>query len=441
MKKNSKFIDRIFAEEAQDPNKKYKKLGLQFNPFPKSGTANINGSDIYNQKLIPVDEKVTTQLLDFIRDALVVNKVDNNDRFISATITGDYGSGKTQLLLFVRALLGEVAARHKAQRNPYVIYIDNPGVKLLEFIGSIISRVGEENFKKFIWAKIVDEIKYSEEHRNRLKPFQASGGVLFQNTNPDPYAEENTVSYKLFLNSFTQYIANTRYRKEFDETLRDILIKILGKEIGDSVLAQYFYELISEDYGVNKTWEALSTGSIRQLDRKVVEIIRYIVRLIKEQGYTDFFILVDEFEDVTRGRLSKTQVDNYVYNLRTLLDEHREWCLLFSMTGEALRKLRSVSPPLAERISARQINLQSLNAQQAKRITNNYLNIAREKDLDDLKPFDSTGIEKLNEMAEGNARRFLRGCYLMIERASSGPVNKQSIDSDFIIRHFPLISE
>lgn len=437
MSQPQRLVDRILSAKSDASNKKYLKVGLLFNPFPRSGTANINAGDVYNEKLIPVDESVTNQLVNFIRDALVDNPVDPRDRFISATITGDYGSGKTQLLMFAKALLGEVSTTpHKGHKNPYVIYVDSPGVKLLEFIGTIISRIGEEDFKKFLWVKIIDQIRTSKEDRITLRPFQSSGGVLFTDTNPDPYADENIVSYKQFLNSFTRYLSNTKSRKEFDEKFKQILLRVLQQETKDPVLAQYFYELVSEDYGVNKTWEALSSGSIKQLDRKVVYIIRYIVQLIKEQGYTDFFILVDEFEDITKGRLTKPQVDNYVYNLRTLIDEHREWCLLFAMTGEAMRKLRKVSPPLADRISARLIVLQNLNDEQAAMIALNYLSLARETESTDLTPFDQSGIKKLNEMVEGNARRFLRGCYFLVERALVNLGKKKAIDSTFVAEYF-----
>jgi hypothetical protein len=436
MNQSTPLLDRIFNAKIQSSNRRYLKLGLQFNPFPRSGTANINGGDLYNQRLIPVDEKVTTQIINFIRDSLTVNELDKKDKFISAVITGDYGSGKTQLLMFVKSLLDEVASVHKGQKNPYVIYVDNPGVKLLEFVGSIISKVGEENFKKFIWSKIIKKISSSPEYRSRLEKFQKVGGVLFTDTNPDPYAQENTVSYKLFLSSFTRNIAGTRMRKDFDETFRAILIDILQGDAKDLTLAEYFYELISDDYGVNKTWEALATGSIKQLDKKMVEIIRYVVHLIKEQGYTDFFILVDEFEDITRGRLTKAQVDNYLYNLRTLLDEHREWCLLFAMTGDALARLRRITPPLADRISAYSINIPNLRNHEAVTVIVNYLNIARESESSELQPFDLTGVEKLNDLVDGNARRLLRNCFSIVERAADELARGKLINEEFITKYY-----
>jgi Cdc6-like AAA superfamily ATPase len=439
MSENKELIDKIFSKqntsEISDQDKRYAKLNLKFNPFPRSGTTNINGSDLYNQKLIPVDEQVQDQIIDFIAHALNTNYLNKDDKFISATITGNYGSGKTQLLMFVKYVLGEVSVLHKGQKNPYVIYIDNPGVKLLEFIGSIISKIGEDDFKKFIWSKIISQISNAKELQDRLAKFVHKGSALFADVNPDPYAAENKVSYKKFLEAFVRYL-NPKQRREFEDAFRSVLLKVLEVEIKDSTIAQYFYELILEDYGVNKTWEALSSGSIKQLDKKEADIIRYIVRLIKEQGYTDFFILVDEFEDITEGRLTKTQVDNYVYNLRTLLDEHREWSLFFAMTGQALKKLRSVSPPLADRITTRLITLQSLDDTQATRITGNYLNIARLEAADTLAPFDVSGISKLNDLVDGNARKFLKNCYFMVEKASELFSELHKIDSDFVTKHF-----
>jgi len=440
MNENKKMLERIFAKEPQSitikEDDKYKSIKLKFNPFPRSGTANINGSDIYNQKLIPVDDDIKEQIVDFIAHGLSDNYVNTTDKFISATVTGNYGSGKTQLLMFIKYILGEVAALHKGQKNPYVIYIDSPGVKLLEFIGSIISKIGEEDFKKFIWTKIIDQIKNSNEFRSKLLRFEHQSGALFNDINPDPYSDENMISYKKFLDSFVRHLTSTKKRKDFEDSLKEILLKVLEIEANSTVLAQYFYDLISEDFGVNKTWEALSSGNIKQLDRKESEIIKYIVRLIKEQGYTDFFILVDEFEDITEGRLTKAQVDNYVYNLRTLLDEHREWCLLFAMTGQALKKLRSVSPPLADRISARLIILQNLDTDQAAKIVMNYLNTARDEESNEIFPFDITGIQKLNDLTDGNARKFLKNCFFMVEKSLQVLSEGNTIDSKFITKHY-----
>jgi Cdc6-like AAA superfamily ATPase len=434
MNQKKEFLHQIFFEQNQED--KYKNLHLKFNPFPKSGTANILGSESFNQNLIPVDTNSLKTIVEFLQTAFNDNPLNADDKLAIATITGNYGSGKTQILLFVKSWLMTIADLQEHGKKPYCIYIDNPGAKLLEFIGSIIAKIGEEDFKKFIWEKIITNIKASENYKSRLKKFEYSGGLLFNQSNSDPYSEENSISYKTFLNSFVSYINAPQKRKDFDSTFKNILIEILEFDTGSSTLAQYFYEFISNDFGINKTWEALSSGSIKTLDKKEAEIVRYIVKLIKEQGYTDFFILVDEFEDLTEGRLTKTQIDNYIKNLRILLDEHRDWCLMFAMTGEALRKLRSISPPLADRITGRLINLQDLSDESAKQILLNYLNLAREEATEFINPFDDSGVKKLNELTTGNARKFLKNCYFLIEKATTNLSENESINDNFVEENF-----
>jgi len=175
---------------------------------------------------------------------------------------------------------------------------------------------------------------------------------------------------------------------------------------------------------------------LKQLKGKEARVIKYIVKLVKEQGFSDFFILVDEFEDITEGRLTKSQIDNYVYNLRTLLDEQREWCLMFTMTPLALKKLRSVSPPLADRISSREIWLQDLNTEQAISIVKNYMTIVEH---DSLLPFTEDGIAYLVDIVDGNIRRFLKMCFRLIEEAAltftspDNKINKAFIESQNLL--------
>lgn len=429
-------LSQIFGGESHnEEEKKYEKLGIKFNPFPRSGTSNINSGDSYNGYLVPIDSSAERELKQFIGHSLTANVLDPDDKFISATVIGDYGSGKTQFLMYTRYLLNIIESSPNRQEKPYVIYIDNPGLNLLEFIGSIISKIGEENLKKYLWENIIHKIKINHDLKNRLTPFSIRGNLLFDE-NTDPFADENTISYKKFLDSFVRYIPTTTQRKKFDIEFNSILTTILESETNDTVVAYYFYEFISGDFGINKTWEALTSGSLKQLNGKEASIIKYIVKLIKKQGFTDFFILVDEFEDITEGRLTKIQIDNYVYNLRTLLDEQREWCLMFSMTPLALKKLKSVSPPLADRISSRTILLQSLNKEQAILIVRNYINMTGNPDS--ILPFTEDGIECLKEKAEGNARRFLKIAFALVEKAAANfislddRINKNFVENNYI---------
>lgn len=420
-------------EKAKGSNN-YKKFDLSFNPFPKSGTASVNTPDSINQILAPFDESVQTAVENYILDTLYT---ETRDKYLSATVTGNYGSGKTQLLLYFKYLLG-LASTVKdpdSYRNPFVIYIDNPGARLTELIGAIILRIGEEDFKKFIWNKIIAELEKNDDYRQQLTAFMPKqGSSLFSNINADPFALENTVNYKKFIDSFLYYL-NPKKKKEFLAALKETNFKILNDWKQDSVVARYFNDLIAEDPSSTKTWEILSKGEDKSLDKKEVILLKTIVELVEKQGYTDFYILVDEFEDLTEGRLTKTELDNYLRNLRTLIDQDRNWCPVFTMTDVALKKIHAVSPPLADRLNNRPIRLAGFDDSQARYITVTYLNLARtsgSQHSDTIHPFSEDGLQALRKLTSSNLRTYLKTSFELIERGVEKLKEDELINSSFV---------
>ena len=296
----------------------------------------------------------------------------------------------------------------------------------MELIGSIISEIGEENLRKYLWSEIINKIRNSEETLKLLQGYykNALPGFL-----KDPFDKVYSNSYKTFLDALMDNAQALNKQKELMSVLKNLLQTTLYELTNDNVIASYFYEFISDTIGINKAWEGLTQGSIKSLKRKEADIIKYIVRLVRKQGYTHFFVFVDEFEDITvAGRLSKAQADNYMSNLRTLLDSQREWCTIFAMTRPALDKIKSYSPPLYERISAREIILDALNLSDALHVVKNYMSFGSKDD--NLHPFTKNIIEYINKKADGNLRRFLRYLYILFERAASSKINE--IDKKFV---------
>jgi Cdc6-like AAA superfamily ATPase len=242
-------INKIFEERANQTDKeRLKKFGLKSNPFPKSGTANINESTDQTRLLIPIDDGVHMQVINYVKDSLYSTQVE--DQKLIGTITGDYGTGKTQLLLYAKYLI------QNQDKKAFVIYINNPGTKLSELIGSIIEKIGQEQFKKYLWNQVIDEIKKdSSGYKKQLLSFLADKqGQIFGNNN-DPFSIENESNHKAFLEAFINQINNRSKRTEFNKTLKDIVLKIFeNQNDNDPVISDYFYNLISEDFGVNKTW-------------------------------------------------------------------------------------------------------------------------------------------------------------------------------------------
>lgn len=416
----------------QPERNKYEQWGITFNPFPRSGTSNINGSDEVNRLLKPLVKKTKDDIELFVVNALQPNEVDPKDQFISATIVGDYGSGKTQMLMYAKSLLNGIRDS-EIQYKPYTIYIDNPGGSIQEFIGNVIGKIGEENVRKYVWNYIIGQIQLSKEIKEQLSPYEPNPAVLFSELKDslNPYSDINTTSYKQFLDVFIRQM-NPQKKRRFDDLFSGIVQKLLNDDAKDSTVAYYFYEFISSDFGINKTWEALTSGKLKQMEGKEAEAIRYIVKLLKREGFTHVFILVDEFEDLTAGRLSKAQLDNYIHNLRILLDQHREWCLLFAINPHALERLQTLSPPLADRILVRKIALDNLDDEEVKKVYGVYLSLAK---YNGDFPFTDEAVGFIRETSDGNLRRVLKAAFALFESAADA--NVRVLDKDFVVNNIP----
>ena len=424
-----------------DAGRQFEKLGLSFNPFPRAGISDLNSSAYLISKLEPIDESVKKSLEEFITDSLFPQSSVSHDKYISAVIRGDYGLGKTQTLLYAKLILESFNNVKDLNKRPYVVYIDNPGVKLTELIGAIISQMGEENFKRYLWNIAFEKIAGNKEYRETILSFKPKSFQLFED-DTDPFDPVNLVSYKVFLDAWYTKILNLnpKRKKEFQDKLKGLMVSIFSAHFSNTTIAMYFYELLAENIGINKTWEMLTSGTAKDLDKKEVYIIRAIVDLIESQGYTDFYILVDEFEAITVGRLSPTDLDRYLTNLRALIDKERNWCALFAMTSPALTRLKQVSPPLAERISSRVIELKNLNDDRAKRILINYLNLAR-NESQQLFPFDESGVIELRKKSQGILRVFLKSCFTFLQRALEELKEGETINENFVNKHFQIEGE
>jgi len=424
-----------------DTSAQFKRIKLGFNPFPRAGISDLNSTAYLISKLYPIDAEVKKGIEEFIADSLFPQSSVSADKYISAVIRGDYGLGKTQTLLYAKLILESFNEVKDLNKKPFVIYIDNPGAKLTELIGAIISQIGEENFKRYLWTIALEKIAQTKKLKDAFLAFKPTNVSLFDDT-ADPFDPVHLVSYKAFLDAWysKSFVNNPKRQREFQGFIRATVVTIFTEEFDNSTIAIYFYDLLAENIGVNKTWEALASGGGKDLDRKEVFIIRAIVKLIKSQSYTDFYILVDEFENVTAGRLSNLEIDRYVSNLRALIDKERNWCSLFAMTPPALQRLKAVSPPLAERISSKVIDLKSLNNERAKLIIINYLNLAREESQD-LFPFNDSGVNALTSKSRGILRVFLKSCFAFIQRAIEELNEGEVIDDKFVEKHFQLEEE
>ena len=129
-------LDKIKTVEDIEGNLR-KKFSLTLNPFPKSGIANISDSDAVVGELVPTSNEITEKIIQYMQDALSNSGQDSENKYLSLIIRGDYGMGKTQTLMYIKYLFAQLG---NEKFKPYVVYIDNPGVRLSELIGNLFGK-------------------------------------------------------------------------------------------------------------------------------------------------------------------------------------------------------------------------------------------------------------------------------------------------------------
>lgn len=437
---NINIIDRLNSVETQHTALK-ERFGLEFNPFPRSGIAIISESDKVAEQLMPADEDTVNKIVNYISDALFAHRgqPEMPDKYMSMVVRGEYGAGKTQTLMFIRYLLKNLK---NEDVKPYVVYIDNPGQKLTELIGAIVSQIGVENFKKYLWGIFMEYLdKNPDVKQSLVGTRQASQSLsLFGEDEPVPSLSNNIQNYKELADAITAGKSATD-KKQLIKTLKDHMVRSYADVTDSQVVASYFYDIVSETMGISKSWDMLTSGSMKEMDKREVYILKAIVNIVcKQLGYTDFFILIDEFEEITAERLKRTDIDNYLRNLRLLIDREKNWFSVFAMTGKAMDIIENYSPPLAGRIKGSVIDLKPLDTVSFKMVVTNYLNIARKEPvMDSIEPFDETGLDEMLQVRppqlKGSPRFVLKMCYQLLQRASTELQEGEKIDREFVKKH------
>lgn len=447
-------LGRIKTVEDLEGNLR-KKFSLSINPFPKSGIANISDTDNIVGKLEPTSDEITNRIVLYMKDALSNSGQETDNKYLSLVIRGDYGMGKTQTLMYIKYLFGQLRDENF---KPYVVYIDNPGVKLSELIGNILSQIGIENFRRYLWDIFRQYLEQEDkENGNKLRKdiFLESINKLKVSTTPTLFPEEgvdNTadsdltwdqvnISYKYLLDKLLNGL-RTPEQKAAIQIFKNYLMKCFAEKYEISSIAEYFYDIVTDNTSVTKSWDQLITGNIKNIDKREVYLLRAIVDITKQYlDATDFIILADEFEEIAIGRLKDADLDNYLRNLRSLIDKEKNWCAVFAMNGDAYRKIEKMSPPLASRMGDRIIDLKPLDEESCKSMIKHYLAIAKvdENDPLSLYPFDESAIVALlntkEQKLQGSPRFIIQSCYMLLQRAAEELSEKQTIDQEFVKKY------
>ena len=428
-------LDKIKTVENLEGNL-MEKFSLKFNPFQKSGIANISDSDDIVGALIPTSPEITDEIIKYMQDALSNSGQGSDNKYLSLIIRGDYGMGKTQTLMYIKYLFRQLS---NEKFRPYVVYIDNPGVKLSELIGNILSQIGIENFRRYLWDIFRNYLEFVDneegkarkdillESVNKLK--STNGPTLFPTidgsveANDQPLTwDQISISYKYLLDRMLNGIKSSE-QKIAVQLFKNYLIKCFAEKYEISSIAEYFYDIVTDNTSVTKSWDKLITGDVKNIDKREVHLLKAIVDITKQYlNASDFIILADEFEEIAVGRLKDADLDNYLRNLRSLIDKEKNWCSVFAMNGDAYRKIEKMSPPLASRIGDRKIDLKPLDKCSCIKMIQHYLAIARnDSSLPELFPFEESAVEALLNTESRNCKGLLALLFKVAIYYSSEP--------------------
>lgn len=425
------------------------KFGLKYNPFPRAGIANLNDTDETTLALQPALASTAKEIVDYMKDALSHAGLNEGDKYLSLVIQGEYGSGKTQTLMFIKALFDSLKT---TSFKPYVVYIDNPGTKLSELIGDVISQIGIENFRRYLWSIFLDYMdgidEEDAEKRSRkevlmreLESLKVKAPDLFKQMINNEEVEfswkQLTISYKYLVDKIS-YSMRTTERKQIDALFKKYLTDCYVAKFKISSVAEYFYDIVTDNMNVTKSWDSIITGNVKNLEKREVYLLKAVVAITKKfLSATDFIILVDEFEDLAGGRIKDADVDSYLRNLRSLIDREKNWCSVFAMNTAAYGRIQKLSAPLASRIGDRKITLKPLNFESCKMMISNYLSLAR-VDTDknnSILPFTDEVINLLLAVKEttlqGSPRFVVQSCYTLLQRASEELEKGSTITDEF----------
>lgn len=427
------------------------KFGLEYNPFPKSGIAYIADSDEITSQLSPAYKKTASEIVTYMQDALEKAGDKKSPDYLSLIIRGEFGTGKTQTLMYIKYLFSAIKTD---LFNPYVVYIDNPGASLSELIGAIMSQIGIENFRRYLWDCFIkymsqsdpDEEKTRKEilliEISKLKKHETldlfASTDISTNNNLDFNWNSTEISYKYLLDKMLTGTKSAQ-QKTVNQIFKSYLIKCFIEEFKTAAVAEYFYEIVTDSLNVSQAWDHMVTGDVKNLSKREFYLLHAIVQITKEYlGATDFIILVDEFEELASGRISDKEIDNYLRNLRSLIDNERNWCSVFAMNSIALSKIEKLLPPLADRIGDRIIDLVPFDLDASKGVIKNYLALARitDFDKDELYPFTDDAIRTIldtrDTTLQGSPRFIMKCCYRLLQAAAKELNRGEGIDGSFV---------
>jgi len=404
MSKRNDLIEELFVGlKKKESSKSYLKFGLQSNPFPIAG---LPSSD-----LPPLDPKIKEKIVHFITSTY------RNSAYGGLTIVGDYGSGKTHLLKYIKLTIDKLTSEAKARKEDFsaiTCFVDRPEDSPQRVVHKIIDDIGLDKIRKYVWMIIIDKLAANKE--NFQKQFGPRSSLVVRSSEQWArlFNEPTRANYLDFLEQFREL--NGDFGK-LQEAIREIITKNI---VDDGALADRYISIIlfSEEKESDFSWDVLAGHvSKRDIQHKEIVFLNSIVDILRKVGFNHLYVFVDEFEDI--GKLSSAKKMNYLLTLITLINKSSHWSVIVSLTNDVLEEEIKQEPPLYDRLTTTKIWLKRLKYSDGCTLIASYLNLAREKPAENsVCPFNEESIRRMIALSKGNCRSFLVLAYNALEIAT-----------------------
>lgn len=415
-------LEKLTISEKK-PTSWYRNLKLDFNSLPVTGVARPESL------LPPIQTNVQGAIMEYIKSTY------RQQEFCGLVIRGDYGMGKTHILRYIAQKINNILG--KKERPAIAVYIDNPGMNPRRLIQSILEHIGLDKIRKYIGIIILDQfdLGLQRDGKSFLRKFYPTHLPLLKEKDFESLIQEpNRSTFFAFLDEYKKRGLNIDKMQEF------VKKSIFENIVGDTFAAEQFTSLLfGDEYSVYRSWESI-TGDLKtrqSSEKSQREFFKGVIRILKEQGFSHLYILLDEFEDITiTKRISRPKTAEYLSMIRIFVDEHiPEISIIIGSALEGWNAVKRELPALASRF--RVIDLGPLSQDQIKELLTRYLDAARAEGSEfrnfrgSIKPFSEEILPRLLKKSEGNTRALLIMCHRLIEYAmekNTVEINNQLFD-------------
>ena len=427
MPDNKRSRDRLLEalERAQGiaPDKtRYSSLGLDRNPFP---FASISAPEEVSL-LPPITEDERGPIEDFL----------NAPKPAILWISGEYGGGKTHLLLWFQQLIN---AKGGGQLSAY--YVANPGKTPAELVQNFMAAVGGEELGHKIRQLVIRAFREDAGKRGLQKvltDIRMGQSLLLPK-------EVEALTKRLLDDKFLINDVDWMNTARVLFSQWDGLIQYGGGALGSRGIGppEVCDDFVAFAFGSSGTerhaWAALIGGRKRAAP-KPEQKFGALLEILIASGFRKIFLLVDEMEDLLLGeRLTRRERTDYLSTLRVLLDDSlRNLGVVLAGTEAAWDKLNELTPAVKGRTPYRVV-LPRLSKSSAPVLVSNFLNTARKSGSTASQPFSTEAISALLKHSEANRRRFIALCYHAVEYGADRKRKEiRADDVEAVAKRLPL---